>query len=566
MASLKDSRKAMITIGLDPRPLEKGIDDARKKLTGLGTLKKIMLGGAATAVGNLISGGLGAISGGLADAATETLNFERNLTRLQIAGGRSAGQMAGLREKISKVSRATSVGRSDLLAGAAAYVRMTGDLTGAEEALDTFGKVSIATGASMDDIASTAAALRQNLKIDPKEFKGAFDVLITQGKAGAIELNELATLMAGVAPTFAKFKGGTGLSGMAELGAAMQVGRQAFGSASETVTGLRAFATAVTRNASKFKKGTVFYTDEKGVKRMRSFRDIVDSIGKSDLAKDPEKLQKAFGSDEAQRFFDVISKNRGDLDKLTKEALGSDATNKDAAEYLASPAGKLETAYNALKVSVAEAFSPDLVVGFVNAVAQLAAGLSHAVGFIQYLRDGMVEWERKQQPIVERGERGEERRAAIARKMFPGRDKLTEKQEKQFQFERWGAGTDEEDLAEVGKREEAARRAALFASLTEAERVALRDETQRAVMSRDLLGGEAAMGTAHQLTPGGIGVGTATALGLVKKGDAPELIRLQAEAIRKAMEKGFENVKFEFTNPAHNVPPPRVRPKKKAHR
>ena len=63
MASLKDSRKAMITIGLDPRPLEKGIEEARAKLWGLGNLKKIMIGGAATAVGNMISGGLGKIGG-----------------------------------------------------------------------------------------------------------------------------------------------------------------------------------------------------------------------------------------------------------------------------------------------------------------------------------------------------------------------------------------------------------------------------------------------------------------------------------------------------------------------
>jgi TP901 family phage tail tape measure protein len=555
MASLTDSRKAIITLGMDTRPLEKGVEDAKKKLGLFGKMRKLITSGTGTAVGNLMSGAFSSITSGVMDAASEVMDFERNLTRLQIAGGRNAASMGDLRDKIAGVSKDTSIARGQLLAGASAYVRMTGDLNGAETALQTFGDVAIASGSSMEDVAMTAAALKQNLKINPKDFGPAFDVLITQGKAGAIEMNELATLMSGLAPTLAKFKGGTGLSGMATGVAAMQVSRQAFGSAAEAATGLRAFATAVARNASKFKKGTVFEVGKDGVKRMRSLKEIIDSIAKSDIGQDQTKLIQALGSDEAQRWLDSVIKGRTEIDKMERESLGSNATALDKAAYQASPAGKLEKAFNTLKVTIAEAFTTERIEGFVNAAAKLAGWLGTAAGFVDYLGDRMVDWERKQKPIEEKAERGAERRQRVVLEKFGDRGKLTESQEGYLYGVEAGGG----DVAAERKKLQEEN---ILKSLTDKERAEIGKQTRNEARIREALGGDTMMGaggveTALSRGPTGQ-IGVAAALGLVTKGDAPDLIQQQAIAISKAMAREIQDLKIDIEKDIKNVPTARV--------
>src|SRR5688572_33503108 len=119
---ISDDRTAMIALGLDTRPLDAGAREVKRKLLGMvdvrGLTRKI-------AVGNLISGavtgGIGKLTDVFAGVAGEVLDFERGLTRLQLTGGRTAGGMHAMRREIDAVSKATSVNRTELLKGAAAY-------------------------------------------------------------------------------------------------------------------------------------------------------------------------------------------------------------------------------------------------------------------------------------------------------------------------------------------------------------------------------------------------------------------------------------------------------------
>ena len=88
----------------------------------------------------------------------------------------------------------------------------------------------------MDDVATTGAALSQSLKIDPADFEKAFSILNSQGKAGAIELKDLAGEMASLAPQWQR-AGSSGVEGMTNMGAALQIVRRNFGSASEAAPG-----------------------------------------------------------------------------------------------------------------------------------------------------------------------------------------------------------------------------------------------------------------------------------------------------------------------------------------
>jgi hypothetical protein len=118
----------------------------------------------------------------------------------------------------------------------------------------------------------------------------------------------------------------------------------------------------------------MFNKDPKtGVKTLKGFRDIVDQIANSKLAKDPTLLNEAFGSIEAQRFFEQLVKNRDMLDELEKKSSEGKAVATDSLAYQTSAAGQLEIAMNNLKLSVTKAFTPELIASFASALEKVAA-------------------------------------------------------------------------------------------------------------------------------------------------------------------------------------------------
>lgn len=334
--------------------------------------------GAAGAVG-MAAGALGF------DAA---MDFEKSLTRYQIATDSTDASIAQMRESLSQLSRESGLNRSELLSGASAYVALTGDADGARASIATFAKVANATGASLADVAATGAALRDNLGIDPKDFEAGFSALHVQGKAGAVELRELATELAGVAPSFAAFKNGTGTDGLVEMGAALQVVRKGFGSTSQAATGLRSMMVAVQRNADKFARAgvRVFDRDPKtGRKALRDFSDIVDAIGSSKLAEDPSLLIDAFGSDEAKRAYDQLSKNRDLLDDLIGKSKDKGAIDRDAQKYLTSPAAKVSKVWNDLKLRIAEVFTPERIEQFAGALGKIVSTTAEIISGLEWI-------------------------------------------------------------------------------------------------------------------------------------------------------------------------------------
>lgn len=346
-------------------------------------------------LGGLAMGAVGAAGLGLAATAADVLGVEKALTRFQIATDATPQKIGKLREELGRVAKETGISRDQLMSGASAYVALTGDAEGAANSVALFAKVANATGASMEDISATAAAMKDNLGINPKDFEAAFSALSVQGKAGAVELRELSSLLAGVAPSFAAFKGGSGAAGLAEMGAALQVIRKGFGSSAEAATGMRSMMVAIQRNAAKFQAvGVKIYDKDPktGKKRLRDFSDIVDSIATSRLAKDPTLLTKAFGSDEAKRAYDQLVNNRALLDDLIAKSSDSDAINRDAATYQQSAAGRVAKAWETAKMALADAFTPERIEALVQMLSKLAEGLGVVVDKIDRLVTGWKNW------------------------------------------------------------------------------------------------------------------------------------------------------------------------------
>lgn len=334
--------------------------------------------------------GVAALAGGVAllSFADDAYALEKGLTRYQIATDSSEASMATFREGLKRASIEAGVSRQELLKGAAAYVALTGDAAGAGSAMQLFGKVVNATGASMEDVAAVAASMKDNLGIDPKDFEAGFSALAVQGKKGAVELRELASQLAGVAPAFSQFDGGMGTRGLIEMGAALQVVRKGFGSSAEAATGLRSLMVAVQRNAGKLGKKKIYFTDENGRKRLRDIRDIVDSIASSKLARDPTALTKAFGSDEAKRAYDQLVQNRALLNSLVTAGSDTGAINRDAATFLESPAGRIQKAWEAVKLTLIEAFTPERIEKFAGALEKVVMLAAKAADLLDKLITG----------------------------------------------------------------------------------------------------------------------------------------------------------------------------------
>lgn len=307
--------------------------------------------------------------GNIKDAIGGVFEFERALTRFKIAGNMTAKESADLAKEMGKIARESGLSRDEILKGAKAYQTLTGDTKGAIQSASLFAKIANATGTDMEAIARTANSLTKNLKIDPKDFKEAFSALVVQGDAGAVELEDMAARLSDVAPDFAMFQGGTGIDGMKQLGASLQILRDKFGGDfSNVATGLRGTMNQIVAKADKLKKAGVqiFNKDPKtGKKSLKGFLEIVTAIGNSKLAKDPALLIKTL-TPEAAKSINALNANKAVLNDLVRLSSDQGAIDRKSAEYRESAAARWDQLLQKIKTSVTDLFSTERVQAFVD--------------------------------------------------------------------------------------------------------------------------------------------------------------------------------------------------------
>lgn len=317
--------------------------------------------------GDLLGKGLEAITG----AAGDVRNFERNLIRLQIATDGSKESTAAMRKEIGAISRDTGVARDEVLAGAQAYVGFTGDAKGATQAARLFADVSTATGASVTDVAQAMAALKTSMGITAAEGEAAFSALIVQGKGGAVEIKDMAGELAALAPQFAQFKGGKGVEGLRELGAGFQVVMKNSSSASDAATKYQALmgSLADKRTLKELKKIGVQVFDNNG--KLKDATTIFHDLAKNQKLADSRNLSNVFGRKEAQLAVLALREHIDEYDNLRTAANDTGAVQRDKMTMLESDAGRLDRAMNSLKIAIAEAFTPERIAAFTNAIEGL---------------------------------------------------------------------------------------------------------------------------------------------------------------------------------------------------
>lgn len=166
--------------------------------TTLGSFSKIasaatMLGGAAMALG----GGYG-----ISDIVQKQFAAQKTaalLVNAVTSNGKTpeGATVNNIMAKAGEVSIATGMSKDDVLKGTLAYARSArgGDFNGAMANMAFFAKLSKATGASMDDIASSAGMLQsQNADLgkDPAKMQQMMLNAYAQSKSGSVSLTDAA--------------------------------------------------------------------------------------------------------------------------------------------------------------------------------------------------------------------------------------------------------------------------------------------------------------------------------------------------------------------------------------
>lgn len=136
---------------------------------------------------------------------------------MAITGGMSAEDEARLSESVRNISRESNQYQTDVLQGM--QVLVAGGVQSREE-LEGYGAVlartATSTRASMDDLGATTLALRDNLGITAERLNESFNILAAGGKAGLVEMKDMAKFLPQLAPMFAGM-GVTGQQAVAEM-------------------------------------------------------------------------------------------------------------------------------------------------------------------------------------------------------------------------------------------------------------------------------------------------------------------------------------------------------------
>lgn len=372
-----DRRQLIAVITADSKGLDAGLTKAQRKQVRWAqkTGKEMRLSfkrGFGSATDLLGLGGAAAVLG----AGKNVLDFQKRLVRLRIGARATKAEIGGLEAQVFKLAKQRGMDPEDVLGGAEVFVEKTGDLGKFTKGMDHLTKVAAATGAEMNDIGITAAAMTKSLGVAPEEWGMAFDVMARQGKEGSVELKNMAQELAGLAPKFRMFNK-EGVSGMAELGALMQMSATGFSSASEAATGLNSLMGSLQKKATQLRaKGVNIF--EKDGKTMKSLSKIIFDPKMQKLASQPVALTKTLGDKESiQALLAILKEGEATYKNLADEQKAVGTIQKDYDIWDESPAKKMASA----QAKLSEFFNEEMK-GHIEGIAKALEKVGDVMSFL----------------------------------------------------------------------------------------------------------------------------------------------------------------------------------------
>lgn len=435
----EDGARGMLNALQDVEAKSKGIfqrmgDAAKKAFSGVAKFGSGFLKGAgidrkessSETLGKYSASALQAASAIGVKAVSDANRVLEKATRVSI-GARGAGE-AGVDPKLLAsewfaITQDVKGVTADALGDAAAkYVGMTGDLKTARSSMRDFALAAQASGANVEDVAGTAAAISQQFGItDPGQIREVLASLIGQGKAGAFELKDAASLFPSLAAAGASFGLNKGVGGVKTLGGVVQIARQATGSGEVAATNVQAMLTALKTNADKLQlAGTKVYEGTGANKKVRDLPTIIAEMiaktGGTDLAKKNAGLTDILTATGFRaiaplvtQYQDMFKQSSGKTDAarqadaqdrlLTSIRESIDAAGdwsevvKDAATAGSTSSARMTAAWERLTGGVASRVLPRLLsmaeklTSADGAIDLFVSGLGLAVGAVEQLKD-----------------------------------------------------------------------------------------------------------------------------------------------------------------------------------
>lgn len=366
------SRKLFVELGVNDRKLDSGLRKSEKSFKRFG--KKIGSGlKRAFSAASLIGGGSAAF--GFAAVGRDVLDFEDALNRIEIQAGMTGAETDAMRTSMLVMSKATGISRGEVAGAGTALINLTGDIDFTRESLGVLTEATVATGASVEDLAGLAFSLNKSFGLESAEdMERGLSAIIEAGKKGAIPLGQMTLVLQQLSKDFSNLSG-EGVAGAADLASALQVLRPSFGSAAEAGTGLKGMLNSFKKNSKKFKKAgiDIFEIDENGVEQFRSIREILDDFEKAKVSKSKSGLIKIMGRSEGALAFETLRSSREEFERLSSLARDSNAIEDDAAKRRNSQAFKLNKAWNDIKETIAKVFTSERIEKFVEAIEKIAS-------------------------------------------------------------------------------------------------------------------------------------------------------------------------------------------------
>jgi TP901 family phage tail tape measure protein len=260
--------------------------------------------GAAGAQGGMLMGGgarfaIGATAALMgADAArrsyVDAADAERRLTRIRQTAGATVEQQEQARRAIRAIAKEVGLGIDEVTEGVAAMAAQGKDMPEILSKLPAVTRTAQASGAAIVDVARSANALGDSLKIGSGEMQKAFDILVAGGNAGQFELKDMAQYLPALAPAAAAI-GLKGEAGLRKLVAALQMIRNQTGDASSAATNMQNVFSKMQSEETSKKFTKMGVNLSKGMEAGRRagkdaldvFLDLAEVATKGDLSKLP---------------------------------------------------------------------------------------------------------------------------------------------------------------------------------------------------------------------------------------------------------------------------------------
>lgn len=258
-------------------------------------------------------------------AATD---WETKLLDIGQKAGLAKDQQIALGEQVRKLAPTLAQKSSALLGGVDFLAGMGLDPGRAMELISPIGKAATAYRAEIDDLAKAGYAALDNLKVPAKDFMSALDAMAKSGNEGGFELKDMAKEFPALTAS-AQRLGVQGVSGVADLAAALQVARKGAADGSTAANNMANFLQKITMKDTikNFKKFGVDVPKElkKAAKNgISPVEHMLNVLGKlTNGGKDAEKVSALFGDKQVLEFIAPMLANMDLYREIRKKALAA---------------------------------------------------------------------------------------------------------------------------------------------------------------------------------------------------------------------------------------------------